>query len=212
MIDWLTMSLPIQHLPIPAGRVVKLSAQGEIEWETPAHSQLVGSYDSSVRIRSRGDIDHATGFCSVLEISGNPTKFLVGHNIFGSDALFLLIKKFVSKVLLLANIDHSRVDFQRVMKLGLFTISRIDITYSFSLATRSEVLAWLRAADHKARTRRGKGVLKGLSTIEFGATSKRPRWKIVCYCKGAELDVHQLHLDIPAREDLYKFADTLLRC
>lgn len=212
MIDWLTMNLPIAHRPIPAGRVVKISPDGEIEWESPAHFQLIGSFDSSVRIRSRGEINPATGFCSALEISGNPVKFLTGHNIFGSDALLPLVKKFIRRVLTLSGVDYSHVDFRRCIATGDFTISRIDITFSFDLASRSEVQAWIRAADHKCRTRRGKGVLKGLSTLVFGGTSKRPRWMIVIYCKGDEVAVHPLHDDIPSRDQLYKYADTLLRC
>jgi len=124
----------------------------------------------------------------------------------------LVVKKFVKQVLTLSAVDYSHLDFKDCINTGNFKISRVDLTYSFQLSTRSEVLAWIRAADHKCRTRRGKGVLKGLSTLVFGSTSKRPRWQIVCYCKGAELDVHPLHDDIPAKSDLLNYADALLRC
>jgi len=208
MIDWLTMELPITHPPIPSGSVVKLSPEGEIEWTSPTRVQCVGSYESSVCIRSRGVLDPATGDCSVLEISGNPSKFLQGHNIFGSDDFLKLTYAFVCRVVQLANIKANRFDLQRV-KQGAFTVSRVDLTYSYSLDTRHDVRQFIRALDHKANTRRGKGALRG-NTLYFGINSRR--FTIKFYCKGDELEKHPLHEDLQHADRLIDHADKLLRC
>jgi len=208
MIDWLTISLPLIHTPIPAGRIIKISKDGEIEWATPERTFVTGSYDTNVSCRSRGEL-FSDRQCTLLEISGNPAKFLQGHNIYGSDNLLLLVEKFVIKIADILKIRIGPYELDQIRK-GVYTISRIDITYSLALTSRSEVQQFIQALDYKARTRSGKGCLTG-NTLYFNKSSRR--WAIKFYSKGAEIQKHQLHdsINIESQSLLYAHADNLLR-
>jgi hypothetical protein len=50
---------------------------------------------------------------------------------------------------------------------GGYRLSRIDYNLSFELPSRSDVKAWLRAAEFKAKSRHGRPSSKG-STLYFG--------------------------------------------
>lgn len=201
------MDVPLAHLPIPTAEVIRISPQGEIEWVSPARVQVVGSWDSAVYVRSRGELDDQ-GRAARLEVSGNPPKFLQGHNVFGSADMCRLAVSFIEAIATKLDIPFSRFDRKRIAD-GDFTLSRVDLTYSYSLDSRADVRQWIRAADYKARTRRGKGSLRG-NTLYFGQHSRR--WSLKFYCKGDELDVHGLPDDFSHSDLIRDFADNLLRC
>lgn len=207
MIDWTTISLPLLHTPIPSGSVVKLCPSGSIEWESPSRVSVTGSFSASVCVRSRGVLDDESGKCSILEISGNPSKFLQGHNVFGSDNLCLLVSLFVFDVCRRLYIPLTDFD-KKSISSGEYSISRVDLTYSFSLPSRSDVRSFIRALDYKSRTRRGKGVLNG-STLYHGKHSRR--WSFKFYCKGDEIQKHPLPTDLNFLDSVSSFADRLLR-
>ena len=54
MIDWLTLEIPFVHDPIDSGRVISISPEEEIEWESEKRMTIRGSYESNLRIRSAG--------------------------------------------------------------------------------------------------------------------------------------------------------------
>ncbi|MBK9468313.1 MAG: hypothetical protein IPO20_10295 [Gammaproteobacteria bacterium] len=62
-----------------------------------------------------------------------------------------------------------------------YRISTVDINQAFELPTRSDVLAWIRAAEYKSRTRHGRPQMKG-GTIYWGKHSQR--WALKAYSKG----------------------------
>ena len=87
MIDWITFEVRgVLHRPISGGEVVAFDAEtGDVEWRSVRRKSVEGSASSNVQIRS-GDVDRS-GLASSLNFSGNPVKFLQGHNLYGSDDL-----------------------------------------------------------------------------------------------------------------------------
>jgi II/X family phage/plasmid replication protein len=207
MIDWVTAILPCTHSSskLSAGMVASISAAGDIEWSVQKDLDVEGSHSSTIKIRSMTD--------RTIRISGNPAKWLQGHNIFGTDDLVYLVNKFFTELLLKkgAELGLSPDCFQlERIRLGAYQLSRVDINHSWLLDSRSSVLAWLRAAGSCARLkRRGSGQYAG-ETLYFGKSSRR--WAVKCYSKGHEINAkgHKLpkELQIP---ELLDFAEKALR-
>jgi II/X family phage/plasmid replication protein len=83
----------------------------------------------------------------------------------------------------------------RAVKRGDYPLSMVDINQSYELPTRQDVLAWIRAAEFKSRTRHGRPQMKG-GTLYWGKTSQR--WALKVYSKGEEIEAskHQLPDDL----------------
>lgn len=206
MIDWVTCELPLLHQPLAAGAVFKVDSSGEVEWQTRCRVQVEGSHSSSIQVRSSGS--DGEGQATGLHFSGNPSKFLQGHNVFGSDDLLSLMYDTYLK--LLRSLELSpRLSDLRSVKQGAYPISMVDINQSFELPTRQDVLAWIRAAEYKSKTRHGRPSMKG-STLYWGKNSAR--WALKTYCKGEEIEApkHKLPLDF-LDTPLAQWADNKLR-
>lgn len=205
MIDWVTMKLPCNHDGIISnGEVVSLSKDGDsIEWSLVKFLPVVGSHDATISIRSITQ--------STIEISGNPTKWLQGHNLFGTNDLKLLVWLFFKKLAKIPELKlNPTVEQLARIKDGHYTISRVDINETWHLNNRDEVLSWIRSAGHKMRLKhRGAGQFKG-DTLYWGKGSRR--WFIKCYAKGDEIDSKKSNypeaLRIPQMLD---YADKALR-
>lgn len=206
MIDWVTAALPCLHSPLNAGKVLKIDPNGEIEWQTSCRIQVEGSHAQGISVRSVGG--DGQGMATHLLLSGNPAKFLQGHNIFGSDDLVSLVFDAFTAICCRLDVMPSVADLESV-RSGAYRISIVDINQSFELPTRSDVLAWIRAAEYKSKTRHGRPQMKG-GTIYWGKHSQR--WTLKAYSKGEEIEAakHRLPealLDTP----LAKWANNKLR-
>jgi II/X family phage/plasmid replication protein len=206
LIDWITAELPLLHLPIQAGEICSVLPDGEIEWATPKRSTVRGSFESSIQVKSVGG--DGQGNATHIWISGNPSKFLQGHNVFGSDDIVPLVLDTYMRILEFLEISPPIPDYQLV-KQGIYSLSRVDINYSYQLPYRADVLSWIRAAEYKSKTRHGRPQMKG-GTLYWGKTSKR--WSLKVYSKGEELEVtgHRLPLQLE-HTPLKKWADNKLR-
>ena len=206
MIDWISGFLPCTHTPLKAGYVCSVSPVGEVEWQTPKRTQVSGSFEQNITVKSDGS--HGDGTASHLYFSGNPSKFLQGHNIFGSDDLISLMVDTYQRVCLALDITPSQED-QEAMRFGRYDLTRVDINYSYDLPTRSDVLAFLRALEFKSKTRHGRPSSKG-GTLYWGKTSKR--WSLKAYSKGEEIEVVKHRLpDSLVGTPLAQWADNKLR-
>lgn len=186
--------------------MVKLDCDGEVEWTTSTFMSVEGSFSSTVQIKSSGGDGY--GCATHLVLSGNPSKFLQGHNIFGSDDLIQLVYRTALRVFDLVGLKPSIAELGD-LKNGHYDITRLDITYSWRLRSRADVRAWLRAAEFKSRTRTGRPVMTG-TTLYFGKHSRR--WAIKAYSKGDEIDVKGRQLpDELQGLGLIEYADPLLR-
>lgn len=180
MIDWFTGILPCLHAPLPAGSVVSVNADGVIEWETVKRLTVRGSHESTMKVRSVGS--DGDGKATHLYIDGNPSKFLQGHSVVGSDDLKGLMIIVYARILSLLHIPHHMPSYREVLD-GKYKISRVDINYMYSLSTLENVRAWLYAAEFKAKTRHGRACGKG-GTVYLGKNSRR--WSLKFYSKYDE--------------------------
>jgi II/X family phage/plasmid replication protein len=161
----------------------------------------------------------------LLVVSGNPTKFLQGHNLFGSDELVPLVVAATLKALRLiqdkidpdssfAQVDLTPPDEYLAKWLsGDFVLSRIDLTAMFAVGSTADVRSWLRVAGDGARMKwknrvYDQGTLY-LGRAEKGKRAKDESWKF--YCKRDELDAHKLPASLSHRGELLAWAEGKLR-
>lgn len=184
MIDWLSVVAPLPHAaPICAGHVLSISADGSIDWQTAKRRTVEGSYSTGLQVRTA---THTPDRCTHVEISGNPVKWFQGHNLWGTDdlpSLFVAMMEAVAAALGIEVTAETRSQWER----GEAQLTRVDVTESFHLDSRGQVLAWLRAAEQTAHlSHRGRGQLVKGTTLYFGKNSRR--WSLKLYAKGQEIE------------------------
>ncbi|MCW8925852.1 MAG: phage/plasmid replication protein, II/X family [Xanthomonadales bacterium] len=206
MIDWVSAALPLAHQPLNGGMVMKIKPDESLDWSTRCAISVVGSHEASLQVKSIGG--DGQGAATHLYLHGNPSKFLQGHNVFGSDDLLALVYDTYRTICDALKLTPQLQDLKAVRE-GRYSLSRLDINYSYALPTREDVLAWLRAAEFKSRTRHGRPASKG-GTLYWGKNSRR--WSIKAYCKGEEIEAPKHRLPINLRETkLPEWADDKLR-
>lgn len=176
LIDWITAVLPCAHPEdIYSGRLARINRDGEIEWQLVQSESVSGSHDArlSVQTKARG----------LLWISGNPAKWLQGHNLFGSNDLRGLIEATMLRLAEVLELTPELSDF-KAWRAGSYELMRVDCTAMWSLPERPDVRAWLRAVEAQAKSRHGRAMAKG-GTVYFGKHSRR--WALKFYSKGDEL-------------------------
>jgi II/X family phage/plasmid replication protein len=181
---------------------MSVTAEGEIEWQTPKWMQARGSHSCTLAVRARGD---------EIELSGSPAKFLQGHNAFGSDDMFGLGVAVIYRAADVLALDFT-ADERMVIDSGGVPLLRADVNFSYSTGGRANALAWIRASEqHGYLQHRGRGMLKGL-TVVWGAKSRH--WQMKAYCKGQELEGgkgHTLPAQLDHRGRLTAWCDDKLR-
>ena len=210
MIDWLSIVAPCAHRePIHGGEVISVRPDGEIEWKSARRFSVRGSFESAFQLRTA---THTPDRCTHIELSGNPAKWFQGHNLWGTDRLDLLVPALLASITARAELPFSPTSGDRqAWATGLVRLTRVDVTGSFHLRNRSEVLAWLRAAEQTAHlAHRGRGQLVKGSTLYFGQRSRRKTLKL--YAKGQEIEAkghgQDAILDLPSAR---AWADRTLR-
>jgi len=189
VIDWVTFLLPYTHRDaICDGHVLEVDPDGVQRWLSPKMLPVEGSYSNKLHVRSYGSTDD--GGYSGLYVSGNPAKFIQGHNLFGTNDLRGLVDSTVQYLANTLSLQLTPADRQR-LDAGDIELYRIDINESWELASQSHVDAWLRSAEHCAHMRhRGQGIMtKG--TLYFGKNSRRSGFKF--YSKGTEINAGSKH-------------------
>ena len=205
MIDWVSAILPCKHDPskLISGLVMSFDAQGNNEWTVNKTLSIEGSYSSKIQIKSHTE--------NQIYISGNPTKFLQGHNLFGSNDLVSIMGKFFDELLKHENLGLCPDPFQYAnIKDGHYELTRVDVNETWHLRNKNEVLAWIRSVGETAFLKhRGAGQFSG-DTAYFGKNSRR--WSLKCYSKGHELTAkgHKLPKEL-ATPEMLEYADKALR-
>lgn len=206
MLDWTTTALPCHHRPIPAGTVLSLAPDGDVEWQSVKALSVPGTHDANLRVKSAGG--DGAGWATELYLDGNPSKFLQGHNLFGSKDLISLVADSFDVIASRLQLEVP-YDDRVAIEEGRYNVARVDVNESFELPSRADVRSWLRAAEFKSRTRQGRPTMKG-GTLYHGQNSRRHSFKF--YGKGDEIEArgHQLPpaLQIP---ELIGWADNKLR-
>lgn len=203
MIDWVTAKLPCNN-NLRTGCVAKLDADGNVEWLTESWLPVTGSYEMNFMVKSLTP--------QTIQISGNPAKWLQGHNLFGSNNLVALMAKFFSQLYEIMAEEGLNPTMEQcdAINEGRYTVSRIDINETWFLNNQYDVKAWIRAAGQKiSMPHRGKGVFSG-DTLYWGKGSKY--YYLKCYSKGDEIDSKKSNFPEALRTpQMLEYADKALR-
>lgn len=209
MIDWVTVVIMCRHPRIPHGRVIKMDENGVIERNFPTTRRFAGSFESSIAVSSN-DISECGEWANTLFLDGNPTKFMQGHNIIGSDDLNYLVEQTVKKVFQHLNYQLDDIT-QFKISVGEYVVKRIDITHYYEVGNYQNVDLFLDAVSKKSRTRSGKAT-RTKSTVYLNKHSKR--WALKFYSKFNEIhyagkghSIPQVFYDTP----LVEFCRTKVR-
>ena len=213
MLDWFSGTVGYDASRMELGRFWETDRHGAFVRERPRWETAEGSFASGVQVTSTLAPDdlwsahRKLGFlCSdrVLKISGNPSKFLQGHNAAGPSVSQLgpvlqgLVRCFGEG---LRPLDADSPILPAVMR------SRMDITTATDLGDHRAVHEWIEAAATMTRSRHGRAI-NSQGTVYWGKNSTR--WSMKAYCKHCELQAHQpAHVEL--LPDLLEWTRTHLR-
>lgn len=194
MLDWFSGYIGYDASQMALGQFFEVDKSGELvrrrdRWETAR-----GSFESGVQvtrgipteqmITARQDLGFLCSDQAVLRVSGNPSKFLQGHNVAGPSVSLLgrvvqaMVRSF-GEGLRPLDADDDR--------LPAVHRSRVDVTTAVDLDTHQAVHDWLRLAESVTRSRHGRAMASS-GTVYWGKNSRR--WSIKAYCKHCELKAH----------------------
>ena len=179
------------------------SSDGEVETSWLKPMKVRSTWETTIHIKSEGA--DGNGYATHLRIDGNPSKFLQGHNVFGSDDFLGLVNSLVCHLPIRLTVEE-----RFALLRGDFEVNRIDINYMFDLQNQDNVESWIRAAEQTSKTRHGRGELKH-GTLYWGKHSRR--WSMKAYSKFSELQAkdHGLPSCLPYQQKLTDFAFGKLR-
>jgi hypothetical protein len=181
-LDWLTVA---QDHPggVPVvndGLVVSLDSEGEVEWQSPRHTAVEGSYSTSVRVRSDG---------VRVWLSGNVGRFGRRDNLFGYDLDGTMGA--ANRILGLVGLPpFTRGERVRQAEAYAWTgarFSRLDLTCNYATGGMVGADRFMRALSAQKRSRVNQGVYEGESVV-FGRGSKH--FSETWYIKHKELLRH----------------------
>jgi hypothetical protein len=213
MIDWITGYVGYDASRMALGRFWEVDRHGEVVRERPRWEKAEGSFKSGVQVTKSMPTDQMRdnakefGFlCAedVLKISGNPIKYLQGHNVTGPSVALLGP---VVQGLVRAFPDELRPHDADSLVLPAVHRSRVDINTLVDLGSHQAVHDWLMLAETKGRSRHGRATSSD-GTVYFGQHSKR--WAMKMYCKHCELKSHP-PADPALLPDLLEWTRTFLR-
>lgn len=137
MIDWLTLKIDgtrlepeaIQRLKALSGRVIKLDAEGGIEWESAARENI------------RSD-SHQVTVCmgGELTICGSPARVMGTSNVFGSGDIRACARAMLAFVRCRVSVPLPDIESWRC--------TRVDVTHNYDLLTAANVRAALLSLRH----------------------------------------------------------------
>lgn len=199
MLDWFSGYVGYDASQLELGVFFEVDKHGELVRKVPRWETARGSFEAGIQV-TRGSATGAmlgaaaeAGFvCSqeVLRVSGNPSKFLQGHNVAGPSVAMLgpVLRAMVREFK-----DGMRPPDADARQLPSVHRSRVDVTTSVDLGTHEAVHDWLQLAAVTTRSRHGRA-MDSHGTVYWGKTSRR--WTLKAYCKHCELRKH-LPLDLP---------------
>lgn len=220
VLDWYSGATGYDGGALPLGRVVEIDAEGATLRVRALPARVQGSWESSVQASSRTAearwLDRSAELdlvCSpvTLWVSGNPTKFLQGHNVLGPSVRHLapVVRDMVRAFP--AEMRPSNADDDRWPMLHR---TRVDLNVATDLGSHGAVHSWLGDAARWSRSRKGEaelvraGILKS-PTVYWQKRSRR--WTIKAYCKTCELRAHRPAVSAEAEKQLRRYAEGLLR-
>lgn len=176
MIDWVSAVVPLVGAEcLHNGCVVSFDADGAEEWSAVRRLEVEGSHSARVQLRGRMD--------ETLEFSGNPSKFLQGHNLFGSASLVPLMYRTLTLLadrLGLVPSAENLADWRS----GAYILSRVDVAGMIRLDSDEKVRKVLSLLGQHAKTKYQSATMRS-DTVYIGKNSRRIALKF--YAKGEEI-------------------------
>lgn len=189
-VDWLSVSQLFdieQYKDFGSGRVLKIGFDplgNEFkEWESYSHSQVLGSFDTSLRVRM---------FQGRLDVSGNPSKFGRSENFFGytsvDDAINLCFNPLLESLGLPVFkkgvfLSLSQVSDDLSIRSGAF-FTRVDLCINYSAGRDlPKVFRYLETITHRGK----RATVHSDNSFSWGSRKHR-RFKI--YNKVLEFVAH----------------------
>lgn len=209
MIDWVTGKFWITHNPevLRSGQSIRtkiVDGVELIEYDIANRLSVKGSHDATITIRSHTE--------NTVEISGNPAKFLQGHNVFGTNDLKYLVAKMIDKLCMIDELElkPTDVEYDNIQE-GKYHLSRVDVNEHFAFPSAQVARAWLRAAGNSANMKfRGAGLFKE-GTLYFEGKRYIPK----IYFKYDEINSkdksHRLPDELLQIPELIEYAEKSLR-
>lgn len=214
MIDWLKFRVPLLHEPLASsGCIVSFDNDGEVEWTKGKRNSLTGSYDDTINISSTGPLN-SDGYCTELEIDGNVTKFLQGHNVWGSSDHIGLALALITWLL---NDDPLKTvkipSYDILLDPNQWIVNRIDITSYADVGSRNNVRTTLDTIALTGHTKYQRANnTKG--TVYFNKNSRR--WGFKFYDKFKEVSstskARRINADAKTQEFLKNTVNSMIRC
>ena len=209
MIDWVTGKFWITHNSevLRSGQSIRtkiVDGVETIEYDIANRLSVKGSHDATITIRSHTD--------NTVEISGNPAKFLQGHNVFGTNDLKYLVAKMIDKLCMIDELELKPTDIEyENIQEGKYHLSRVDVNEHFAFPSAQVARAWLRAAGNSANMKfRGAGLFKE-GTLYFEGKRYIPK----IYFKYDEINSkdksHRLPDELLQIPELIEYAEKSLR-
>lgn len=209
MIDWITCVIPVQHKIIMGGGYINHDSDGEVISHGLKKAQFRGTYESSIQVKTQ-QLSECGNYGAELYLDGNPSKFLQGHNVVGTDDIITLVLLTVEHILNSHGQQLDELSRRRILA-GDFALYRVDINYSYELNSYSDVSAWIQAASVQSKTRHGKPQLVK-STLYWGKGSTV--WMMKAYSKFEELTTAKKRQRLPkelVNTPLLPFSENKLR-
>jgi len=176
-IDWVSARVPLAAAGlVNGGCVLALDADGQVEWRSTRRLEVEGSYSTKIQVRSSDD--------GVLEISGNPAKFLQGHNCFGPPSLIPLVVRCMVKIADQLELPVSIADLS-AWRAGAYDLSRVDVARLIDFGSPERVRKVLDLLGNFARTKYQSASRVRSGTVYIGQHSRRVALKF--YDKGEEV-------------------------
>jgi hypothetical protein len=214
MLDWFAGYVGYDASQIALGRFYEADADGLMVRERDRWETAQGSFESTVQVtratatddmvKSARLLPYHLGSSQVLKISGNPVKYLQGHNVTGPSVSQLgpVLQAFVRALpQSLRPIDCD------IPTLPIVQRSVVDVNTLVDLGTHQSVHDWLMLAETKGRSRHGRAINSD-GTVYFGKHSTR--WAMKMYCKHCELQKNP-PADSELLVDLLEWTRTFLR-
>ena len=171
---------------------MSIDPDGQLDWITERRADVRSSHETTIYIKSGQDKSgYRPDSMSVSEsllIDGNLSKFLQGHNIFGTRDLNTLVLE-TFRVICHRFADHldgwsSVMRSEQRIADGDYLVKMIDINQLYDVGNDETVEQVLHALEFKARTRTGRAVnTKGSLYLQKNSR----RWAIKLYNKYREV-------------------------
>ena len=211
MIDWQRKLYTVLHDPIPTGQVLSIDPTGTLEWLSPKRLSIRGSHESNILIRSQGG--NGRGQATELYIDGNPSKFIQGHNVFGSEDNVGLAEAVMRKICEHTNLNLPADILIQKARKGDFEMLGIHIARSFDAQTQfnAHAIQDFLALNSKSRA----GRCQSLAGTNYWNMSRRKnRWLAKSYLKFEEITSKKKQHRLPeelSNIGLEDYAKSLIR-